>query len=119
MLLRASSNATEKNVSLSCVIGEPIATDIEHGELLLQFTEAANNHPPEVKNFTEEIISNIGEMAFIKASSIVAIFNGLVRSADAMGIPLDDVTMSNTTQEREDLGLNSYQGFNNSSECDY
>jgi len=36
-----------------------------------------------------------------------------------MGIPLDDVTMSNTTQEREDLGLNSYQGFNNSSECDY
>jgi len=118
MLLRASSKATEKNVSLSCVIGEPITTDIEHGELLLKFTEKANDHPPEVKNSTEEIISNMGEMAFIKASSIVAIFNGLVRSADAMGIPLDDVTMSNTSQEREDLGLNIYQGFNNSSESD-
>ena len=118
MLLRASSKATEKNVSLSCAIGEPIATDIEHGELLLKFTEAANNHSPELHNLTEEIISNMGEMAFIKASSIVAIFNGLVRSADAMGIPLDDVTMSNTSKEREDLGLNDYQGFNNSSECD-
>ena len=114
MLLRASSKATEKNVSLSCAIGEPIATDIEHAELLLQFTEAANNHPPEVKNLTEEIISNIGEMAFIKASSIVAIFNGLVRSADAIGIPLDDVMMSSTVEEREELGLNNYQGFNNS-----
>ena len=119
MLLRASSKATDKNVSLSCAIGDPIVTDIEHGELLLKFTEAANNHPPELKKITEEIISKIGEMALIKASSTVAIFNGLVRSADAMGIPLDDVTMSNTTQEREDLGLNSYQGFNNSPECDY
>jgi len=118
MLLRASSKATEKNISLSCVIGDPIATDIEHAELLLKFTEAANNHPPEVKNFSEEIISKIGEMAFIKASSIVAIFNGLVRSADAMGIPLDEVTMSNTVEEREELRLNSYKGFNNSLESE-
>ena len=118
MLLRASSKATEKKVSLSCAIGEPITSDIEHGELLLKFTEKANNHPPEVKSSTEEAISNMGERAFIKAASIVAIFNGLVRSADAMGIPLDDVTMLNTSQEREDLGLNNYQGFNNSSESD-
>jgi len=115
MLLRASSKATEKNVSLSCAIGEPIATDIEHAELLLQFTEAANNHPPEVHNLTEQIITAMGEESFIKASSIVAIFNGLVRSADAMGIPLDDITMSNTIEEREKLGLNDFQGFNNSS----
>ena len=56
----------------------------------------------------------MGEEAFVKASSIVAIFNGLVRSADAIGIPLDEVTMSSTIEEREELGLNNYQGFNNS-----
>ena len=114
MLLRASSKATEKTISLSCTIGEPIATDIEHGELLLEFTESANNHSPNLQNLTEEIISSMGEDAFVKASSIVAIFNGLVRSADAIGIPLDEVTMSSTIEEREELGLNNYQGFNNS-----
>ena len=116
MLLRASSKATEKSVSLSCAIGEPIATDIEHGELLLKFTESANGHSAELRNLTEEIISSMGEESFIKAASIVSIFNGLVRSADAMGIPLDVVTMSNTIEEREELGLNDYQGFHNSVE---
>lgn len=116
MLLRASSKATEKNVSLSCAIGEPIATDIEHGELLLKFTESANSQSPELKNLTEEIIANMGESAFIKAASIVSIFNGLVRSADAIGIPLDEVTMSSTIEEREALGINNYPGFNNSLE---
>ena len=114
MLLRASSKAAEKTISLACTIGEPIATDIEHGELLLKFTESANNHSPNLQNLTEEIISSMGEKAFVKASSIVAIFNGLVRSADAIGIPLDEVTMSSTIEEREKLGLNNYQGFNNS-----
>ena len=52
MLLRASSKATDNNVSLSCAIGEPIATDIEHGELLVEFTESANNYPPEVSDLT-------------------------------------------------------------------
>ena len=45
----------------------------------------------------------------------MAIFNGLVRSADAAGIPLDDTTMSETIHEREDLRLNDFQGFKNSS----
>ena len=116
MLLRASSKATERNVSLSCAIGEPIVTDIKHGELLFKFTEAANSRSPELKTLIEEIISKMGESAFIKAASIVSIFNGLVRAADAIGVPLDDVTMSSTIEEREELGINNYQGFNNSSE---
>ncbi|MDC0223563.1 hypothetical protein OAJ92_00540 [bacterium] len=116
MLLRASSKATDNNVSLSCAIGEPIATDIKHGELLVEFTESANNYPPKVSDLTAEIVERMGEEAFVKASSIVAIFNGLVRSADAIGIPLDDVMMSNTVEEREELGLNNYQGFSNSQE---
>ena len=119
MLLRASSKANDLNVSLSCAIGDPILTDIEHGELLLEFTEKANEHPPEVKNISEVICTQIGESAFIKAAAVVAIFNGLVRSADAAGIPLDDTTMSETIHEREDLRLNDFLGFTNSSstEC--
>ena len=118
MLLRASSKATEKSISLSCAIGEQITTDIENGELLLKFTEAANSHASEIEDLTDEIIANMGVSAFIKAASIVSIFNGLVRSADAIGIPLDEITMSSTIEEREALGINNYPGFNNSSERD-
>ena len=57
MLLRASSKATERNVSLSCAIGEPIVTDIKHGELLFKFTEAANSRSPELKTLIEEMRS--------------------------------------------------------------
>ena len=115
MLLRASSKANDLNVGLSCAVGEPIVTDIEHGDLLLEFTEKANEHPPEVNNISEVICSQMGEGAFVKAAAVVAIFNGLVRSADAAGIPLDDTTMSETIHEREDLRLNDFQGFKNSS----
>ena len=115
MLLRASSKANDLNVGLSCAVGEPIVSDIEHGQLLLEFTEKANEHPPEIKDISEEICTQIGEEGFIKAAAVVAIFNGLVRSADAAGIPLDDTTMSETIHEREDLRLNDFQGFKNSS----
>tara|TARA_B110000438_G_C15500449_1_gene515450 strand:+ start:194 stop:553 length:360 start_codon:yes stop_codon:yes gene_type:complete len=118
MLLRASSKANEKSVSLSCAIGEPLVSDIDEAELLIEFTEFANEYPPKVKELSAQIISRMGEESFIKASSIVAIFNGLVRSADAMGIPLDDVTISSTTEERIELGINKYKGFNNLPECE-
>ena len=55
MLLRASSKANDLNVGLSCAVGEPIVSDIAHGQLLLEFTEKANEYPPEVKNISEEI----------------------------------------------------------------
>ena len=44
----------------------------------------------------------------------VAVFNGLVRTADASGIPLDDGVVSATADDRDELGLGSYGGAANS-----
>ena len=62
MLLRASSKATDNNVSLSCAIGDPIATDIEHGELeigqissLLKSVRPAGDIISEIVNDYREI----------------------------------------------------------------
>ena len=44
----------------------------------------------------------------------VAIFNGLVRTADASGIPLDDGVVSATAHDRQLLGLDSFGGAGNS-----
>jgi hypothetical protein len=42
------------------------------------------------------------------------VFNGLVRSADGIGIPLDDTMLAATAEERSMLGLDSYAGAANS-----
>jgi hypothetical protein len=44
---------------------------------------------------------------------IVAVFNGLVRSADGIGIPLDDTMLAATVEARAELGLDSYAGAAN------
>ena len=44
----------------------------------------------------------------------VAVFNGLVRTADASGIPLDDGVVSATADDRARLGLDSFAGAANS-----
>ena len=46
----------------------------------------------------------------LAAASIVGIFNGLVRTADATGIPLDDSMKLATVDAREDLGINEFMG---------
>ena len=49
-----------------------------------------------------------------EAAATIAIFNGLVRSADAIGIPLDDVVMGSTADHRSALGINDYAGASQS-----
>jgi hypothetical protein len=44
---------------------------------------------------------------------IVAVFNGLVRSADGIGIPLDDTMLAATADARSVLGLDSFAGAAN------
>ena len=43
----------------------------------------------------------------------VAVFNGLVRSADGIGIPLDDTMLAATADARSVLGLDSFAGAAN------
>jgi len=45
---------------------------------------------------------------------IVAVFNGLVRSADGIGIPLDDAVLAATVDARATLGFDGYLGAANS-----
>ena len=57
-----------------------------------------------------ELLRAVGPAAFVEAASTVGIFNGLVRTADAAGIPLDDGTLRASVEFRAELGLNDYAG---------
>jgi len=49
----------------------------------------------------------------VDAAVIVAVFNGLVRSADGIGIPLDDTMLAATADARAVLGLDRFVGAAN------
>ena len=51
--------------------------------------------------------------AFVLAACTVGIFNGLVRTADSIGIPVDRGMVGRTADFRQDLGLNHFSGSRN------
>lgn len=114
MLLRASSSATGRDVDLTSAVGQGNASTIDHGDLLLRYAEAAKTDPFKASDLTDEMLAAIGPGGLVETAATIAIFNGLVRSADAIGIPLDDVVMGSTVDYRSALGINHYAGSSQS-----
>jgi hypothetical protein len=109
MLLRASSQAIGESVNLEGTIGKGDG-GVPHGALLVRFAEAATRGNEDLPEARTALLEAIGPEAFVEAAATVGIFNGLVRVADATGIPLDDGTLRASTEFRQDLGLNDYLG---------
>jgi hypothetical protein len=109
MLLRASSEQIGATANLRSAVGEG-DTGIRHGELLAHFAEVATRGGEELDAVRDELVRAVGPAAFVEAAATVGIFNGLVRTADATGIPLDDGTLRASVDFRAELGLNDYAG---------
>ncbi len=52
------------------------------------------------------MLEAVGAAGFGEAACTVALFSGLVRIADATGIPLDDSIANPSASFREELGIN-------------
>ena len=98
MLLRASSDAIDAGADVHGAVGGATG-NVPHGGLLMAYAEAANRDPEAARALDDE--------------GIAAVFNGLVRSADGIGIPLDDTMLAATAEARAELGLDSYAGAAN------
>ena len=110
MLLRASSNATDGYADLASAVGDGHGDGVDHGRLLLQYAETANQVPGEIAKLSDEILDVFGPTGLVEAAATVSVFNGLVRSADAIGIPLDGVVLDATAEQRSALGIDEYAG---------
>ena len=113
-LLRASSEQVGQEASLEATVGRGGGGDIPHGEALLRFGEAVTNGSDDLDGSRAALRDTLGEEAFLEAAGIVGIFNGLVRTADLSGIPLDDGTLHGSVDFRQELGLNAFAGAANS-----
>ncbi len=113
MLLRASSEALGEEADLGGAVGRG-AGGVLHGDLLASFAELATRGGDNLPDVRAALIAAVGPEAFVDAAATVGIFNGLVRVADATGIPLDKGTLDASADFRSTLGLNEYAGARSS-----
>ncbi len=112
VLLRASSEAIGGGAELSGSIGKGDG-GVPHGAALIRFAEAATRSDSDLEAARSELIDAAGTESFVEAAATVGIFNGLVRVADATGIPLDDGTRNSSVGFRAELGLNAFGSSRN------
>jgi len=112
-LLRASSEEVGQEVVLEAAVGGAGAEAVAHGRALVRFGEAVTRGSEDLGPAREALLEALGDEGFAEAAGIAAIFNGLVRTADLSGIPLDDGTLHASADFRESLGLNQFGGAAN------
>jgi hypothetical protein len=102
-MLRVSSQMTGAEVDIAAVNGGADA-GVEHGELLLAFTEAVMRGEPATAE-RESLRAVLSPESFVDVAAVIGSFNVVDRIADATGIPLDPVMVSMSKEVREQLGL--------------
>ena len=90
-MLRESSNIKAMSVNLAEVTqegGMSKDNNIRASELLSQFAESVvHREPDKCAHLRAQIISELGEEAFVDVAATAAAFHGFVRVADSTGIP--------------------------------
>jgi len=112
-LLRASSSAIGDEADLRASIGVGDG-GIEHGEVLRSFAELATRGEAGLGDARAALVRAVGPAGLVEAAATVGIFNGLVRSADATGIPLDEGIRKVSADFRKTLGFEAFGGARNS-----
>ena len=111
-LLRVSSKAIGEEADLTGAVGQGDG-GIPHGAALIRFSEAATRGTDDLAEARKALQDALGLDAFVEASATVGIFNGLVRTADSIGIPIDGGMVGRSADFRSELGLNAFSGSRN------
>jgi hypothetical protein len=109
MLLRASSKALGEDAKLDGAVGVGDGA-VPHGAALIAYAELATRGGDGLAPARDALRMAVGDEGLVRAAATVGIFNGLVRVADSIGIPLDEGTRAASGSFRERLGLNAFSG---------
>ncbi len=114
MLLRASSEELGGTIDVGAALAGHDDRGVRHGGVLAAYAAAAHDRSTELSAATEQLRRAVGDAGWVEAAMTVAAFNGLVRTADASGIPLEHGVVSATAEDRSRLGLAELGGAANS-----
>ena len=114
-MLRVSAMTTETDISLQGVMGDAeAATDVEHGELLMKFAEAiALRDNTALIETRTRLLNEAGSDVVVDAAGVAGNFQRMVRIADSIGIPVDDMSTDIGQQVRADLNLEQFPSAQN------
>ena len=113
-MLRESSKVAGIKVSLASVIDRSDETGLDHGNLLMDFTdELIARNGKALVQIRNELTDKLGKRAIVEASVTVATFSMLDRIANAIGIPLEKNMVDMSEDFRGQLGINSYYSAKN------
>ena len=116
-MLRVSAKNNEVKVDIQGVNGNEEATGlgVGFGVELMKFAESlALDEEEALAIARERLLEEAGEAVLVDAAGVAANFQRMVRIADAIGIPVDDVNDQNRKQVWEELGLESFSSAQNS-----
>jgi len=84
-----------------------IDSGVEHGEVLVAFTDAVMARDAEaIERTREQLRGRLGDEGVVDASAVILMFNVVDRIADSTGIPIDKGFMRDTRyQIGHELGM--------------
>lgn len=111
-LLGASSRGNEA-LNFRAIIDASQESGVEHGALLLEFTEAAVRRSDTLGEARAHLAQAAGPDATVDAAGVIANFQRMVRIADGTGIPVDGYILERTGELPQQLGLTEYRSAAN------
>lgn len=114
-MLRVSAMTTATEISLDGVMGDAEAADgIEHGNDLMKFAEAlALRDHSAIARYRAKLLEEAGPEVLVDAAGVAGNFQRMVRIADSIGIPVDDMTSEMGQAVRADLKLEEFASAQN------
>ena len=116
-MLRVSAENNEVEVDIQGVNGNEAAAGlgVEYGLELMKFAESlALGDEQALAAARDRLLEEAGEAVLVDAAGVAANFQRMVRIADSIGIPVDDVYDQSKKQVWEELGLASFATAQNS-----
>jgi len=115
-MLRVSANFAGDTVDLTALTGASDAKDagVKHGALLLAFAEAVMSRDSSILTMARDTLEQASSAGIvIEAAGVAANFQRMVRIADSIGIPVDNMETELGQQIRKELGISSFASAKN------
>lgn len=112
-MLGASSKATGSDLNIKAVTDDSQESLIPHAGILARFVYALVNREPNLSDVRDELVREVGERGMIEAAGTAANFQRMGRVAEAIGIPLDEASVTIANSLIADLGLQHFMSAQN------
>lgn len=108
MLLRGSGQHAGATYEDRAALDAEAESGVPDGRLLLAYAEAAVADADDLPARRDAVRATLGPAALVDAAAVIAIFQAVVKIADAAGIPLEDHKADISRDMRADLGLEAF-----------